>query len=171
VGVLGSLGNLLPAPNFELDNRSRLSQNRGIMKTPSRTLTYVALALAVIVAAFAFRTFATAPPTPSDPQKFNLTIGRTADDYVDLKDKNAFDKALSDLTSHGGQYQLSYKATATSTPIGSYRPVTIKTDKVTTSKVAQNASAGESVANDPNVVSHLSSDLASDVKNVLATFK
>jgi len=50
-------------------------------------------------------------------------------------------------------------------------PLSIKTDKVTTSEVAKNASAEDAVANDPNVTRFLSSDNKDDLITVLGTFK
>jgi hypothetical protein len=142
------------------------------MKTPSRTLTYVALAAVAVVMVVAFGMASAQPNQPNPPQtKFILTIGRTADDYADLSDKNKFDQKLKDLKSHGGQYHIRFKATPTSTPIEPYEPLAIKTDKVTTSEIAQSASSGSAVANDPNVTNHLYSNNAADISAVLGTFQ
>ena len=135
------------------------------MKTLSGTFTFVVLAVVAIVVVLAFRAFAQ-PPTD---KKFTLKIGRTAQEYVDVRDKNAFDKALRALESHGGQYEIGFKDDGNVTD--PYHALNIKIDKVTTSKVAQNAPAGESAANDPNVVHLLRSDSAPDIKDVLDTFK
>jgi hypothetical protein len=138
------------------------------MKTLSRTFVFVVLAVIAIVAVLSFRAFA--QPQASADKKFVLNIGRTTEDYVDLRDKNAFDRALNDLKNHGGQYEIRFKPDHGNV-IDHYQPVSIKTDKVTTSEVAQNAPAGESAANDPNVTNHLSADSATDIKSVLDTFK
>ena len=75
---------------------------------------------------------------------------------------------------HGGQYHIRFLAKEGATPIDPYHPgdhASIKTDKVTMSELAKNASAGESAANDPNVTVRISSNDATDIKAVLDTFK
>jgi hypothetical protein len=139
------------------------------MKTLSGTFTFVVLAVVAIVAVFTFHAFA--QPKHVAAKKFFLKIGRTAEDYVDLKEKDQFDKALKALADHGGQYDIYFMEKEGAQPTHPYHPhVTIKTDKVTTSEVAQSASAGESAANDPNVTNHLSADSATDIKSVLDAF-
>ena len=140
-----------------------------IMKTLSGTFTFVVLAAVAIVVVITFRAFAQ-PPQPGAGKKFVLNIGRTAQDYVDVRDKNAFDGALRALESHGGQYEIGFKDD-NGHVTDPYHALNIKIDKVTTSKVAQNSPAGESAANDPNATHHLSSDSAPDIKAVLDTFK
>ncbi len=138
------------------------------MKTLSGTFTFVVLAVVAIVVVITFRAFAQ-PPQPGAGKKFALNVGRTTDDYVDV-DKDAFDKALKDLSDHGGNYQIKFKDSSGKVT-DPYKVSNIKTDKITTSALAQNASARESAANDPNVTHHLSSDIAPDIKKVLDTFK
>ena len=137
------------------------------MKTLSGTFTFVVLAAVAIVVVITFRAFAQ-PTQPPAAKKFVLNIGRTAQDYVDV-DKDRFDQALRKLASHGGQYEIAFKDDSHVTD--PYHALNIKIDKVTTSKVAQNSPAGESAANDPNVVHLLRSDSAPDIKDVLDTFK
>jgi hypothetical protein len=138
------------------------------MKTLSRTFVFVVLAVIAIVAVVTFRAFAQPQPVPA--KKFVLNIGRTAQEYVDVRDKNAFDKALRALASHGGQYEIGFKHDDGKVT-DPYHALNIKTDKVTASEVAQNSPAGESAANDPNVTHLLRSDSATDIRDVLATFK
>jgi hypothetical protein len=142
------------------------------MKTLSGTFVFVVLAVIAIVAVFTFRVFA--QPQPVGPKKFTLKIGRTATDYVDLTKPQAdFDKALCRLKKNGGDHDITFLPNAGGTPIHPYVPscpLSIKTDKVTTSEIAKRGVAGES-ANDPNVVSHLSADSAEDIKSVLDTFQ
>jgi len=141
------------------------------MKTLSGTFVFVVLAVIAIGTVLSFRAFAAGSrQQASAAKKFVLTIGRTTEDYVDLKDKNAFDRALTDLNNNGGHSEIRYKPDHGNV-IDHYQPVSIKTDKVTTSEVAQNAPAGESAANDPNVTHFLSSDSATKITAVLATFK
>jgi len=139
------------------------------MKTLSGTFTFVVLAAVAIVVVITFRAFAQ-PPQPGAGKKFVLNIGRTAQDYVDVRDKNAFDGALRALESHGGQYEIGFKDD-NGHVTDPYHALNIKIDKVTTSKVAQNSPAGESAANDPNATHHLSSDSAPYIKSVLNTLK
>ncbi len=138
------------------------------MKTLSGTFTFVVLAAVAIVVIITFRAFAQ-PTQPPAAKKFALNIGRTEQDYVDVY-KDRFDEALRKLESHGGQYEIAFKDDDGHVT-DHYHALNIKTDKVTTSKVAQNSPAGESAANDPNATHHLSSDSAPDIKAVLDTFK
>ena len=140
------------------------------MKTLSRTLGFIIAVMVAILAAFSFRAFAAGSKHQgSDPKKFTLHIGRTTEDYADV-DKDAFDKALKALKSRGGQYTIRFKDN-NGKVTDPYTALSIKTDNVTTSKVAQNVSEGESVANDPNVTRNLSADNATDLKGVVDTFK
>jgi hypothetical protein len=139
------------------------------------------LAVIAIVAVLTFRAFAQGTPTPASANekfKFTLKIGRTKTEYVDVKSKEEFDKALCALKANGGDInEVGFKehATASPTPIGQYKPLcgtaSINTDKITTSELAKNAPAGESAANDPNSVFRVQSNSATDIKNVLDTFK
>jgi hypothetical protein len=138
------------------------------MKTLSGTFAFVVLAVVAIVLVITFRAFAQ-PTQPGAGKKFTLNIGRTTDDYVDV-DKDAFDKALKHLSDDGGDYQIKFKDSSGKVT-DPYKVSNIKTDKITTSALAQNAPAGESAANDPNVTHRLSSDSAPDIKAVLDTFK
>jgi len=137
------------------------------MKTLSGTFTFVVLAAVAIVVVITFRAFAQ-PTQPPAAKKFVLNIGRTAQDYLDV-DKTKFDEALRKLARNGGLYEIGFKDDGHVTD--PYHALNIKIDKVTTSKVAQNSPAGESAANDPNVVHLLRSDSAPDIKDVLDTFK
>ena len=142
------------------------------MKALSGTFVFVVLAVIAIVAVFTFRVFA--QPQPVGPKKFNLKIGRTATEYVDVKSKDAFIEALRRFGED--QYQINF-LDHPGAPVEHYPPLPhsaktgIKTDKVTTSEIAKRGSAGESVANDPNAVQHLSADSATDIKSVLDTFQ
>jgi hypothetical protein len=141
------------------------------MKTLSGTFVFVVLAVIAIVAVFTFRAFA--QPKTVGPKKFNLKIGRTATEYVDVKSKDAFIAALKRFGED--QYQIDF-LDHPGAPVEHYPPLPhsantgIKTDKVTASEIAKRGAAGES-ANDPSVVSHLSADSAEDIKSVLDTFQ
>ena len=144
------------------------------MKTLSRPFVFAVLAIIAIGAAVSFRAFAAGSQKQTvGPKKFNLKIGRTATEYVDVKSKDAFVEALR----HFGedQYDINFLdhpgVTVEHFPPLPPAKTGIRTDKVTTSELAQRAPAGESVANDPNVVSHLSADSVTDIKSVLDTFQ
>jgi hypothetical protein len=134
------------------------------------TFVFIVAATVAIIAAFSFRTVAAGSKHEGgDPQKFTLNIGRTEEDYADV-DKDAFDKKLKDLKDHGGQANIKFKDNSGKVT-EPYTVIGIQTDKVTTSKVAQNASDADSVANDPNVTRNLSTNNATDLKAVVDTFK
>jgi hypothetical protein len=142
------------------------------MKTLSGTVKFVVFAIIAMVAVITFRAFAqpTAAPT-SGPKKFTLKIGRTNTEFVDVKSKKQFIDVLGQLKED--QYKIDFKD-HDGAPVEHYPPlpgVGIKTDKVTTSEVAQNASSGEPAANDPNVVYRVMSDSTTEIKSVLDTFK
>lgn len=142
----------------------------GIMKTLSRTFLFVVLAVIAIVAVLTFRVVAQSPQ-PAAAKKFTLNIGRTTTDYVDVTSKEAFIKALTPFGDD--QFEINF-LDHPGAPVEHYPPrpkISIKTDKVTRSELAQRAPAGESAANDPSVTTHLSSDSATDIKSVLDTFK
>ena len=144
------------------------------MKTLSRPFVFAVLAIIAIGAAVSFRAFAAGSQKQTvGPKKFNLKIGRTATEYVDVKSKDAFVEALR----HFGedQYDINF-LDHPGAPLEHYPPLPpaktgIRTDKVTTSELAKNAPPEESAANDPNSTYHLSADSATDIKSVLDTFK
>jgi len=140
------------------------------MKTKSGTFVFVVAAVIAVVAVLSFGALAAGSKHEgADPKKFTLKIGRTTEDYLDV-DKDAFDKAVKALKDHGGQYSIKFKDN-NGKVTDPYTVTSIQTDKVTTSKVAQNATEGQSVANDPNVTRNLTADSAPDLKAVLDTFK
>ena len=144
------------------------------MKTLSGTVGFIALAVIAIVAVITFRAFAQPQPAADKKFKFTLKIGRTATEYVDVKNKEEFDKALCALKANG-DFKVGFKKDPEATPIDPYDPTcptaSINTDKVTTSELAKNATAEESAANDPNAVFRVQSNNATDIKKVLDTFK
>jgi hypothetical protein len=137
------------------------------MRTISGTFIFVVAAVIAVVAVLSFHAFAAgSKPTAVGAKKFKLKIGKTQTDYVDV-DIDAFKKALEKFSE--GDIDI-YYLEKDGAPVKHWPPVSIKTDKVTTSEVAKNTSAG-SVANDPNVTRNLSTDSAADLKAVLDTFK
>jgi len=140
------------------------------MKTLSGIVGFVVLAVIAIVALLGLRAFAQGTPKPAFvDKKFLLKIGLNKDDYAEVTSTGDFDKALKTLVGHGGQYEIRYKSN-NGQVIDPY-PVSIKTDKVTTSEVAKNGPAGESAANDPHYTQRVTSNDPTDIKSVLDTFK
>jgi hypothetical protein len=143
------------------------------MKTLSGTFAFIVVAVMAILAVVSFRSFAAGSKTSAvGAHKFKLKIGKTQTDYVDV-DTNALKQILNRPTFSKDGIDIDYLE-APGKPVQHWPPVpplSIKTDKVTTSEVARNASAGESVANDPNVTRFLSSDNKTDIIDVLNTFQ
>ena len=145
------------------------------MKILSRPFVFAVLAIIAIGAAVSFRAFAAGSQKQTvGPKKFNLKIGRTATEYVDVKSKDAFVEALKRFGED--QYQINF-LDHPGAPVEHYPPLPhsaktgIKTNKITTSEMAKRAPAGGSAANDPNATQHLSADSATDIKSVLDTFQ
>ena len=143
------------------------------MKTLSGTFAFIVVAVMAILAVVSFRSLAAGSKTSAvGAHKFKLKIGKTQTDYVDV-DTNALKQILNRPTFPKDGIDIDYLE-APGKPVQHWPPVSplsIKTDKVTTSEVARNASAGESVANDPNVTRFLSSDNKTDIIDVLNTFQ
>jgi hypothetical protein len=148
-----------------------------IMKALSGTFAFkLALVAAIaVVAVLTFRAFAQPQPAADKKFKFTLKIGKTETEYVDVKNKEDFDKALCALKAKGGYFKVGFKKDPETTPIDPYDPTcstaSINTDKVTTSELAKNAPAGESAANDPHAVYRVQSNSATDIQAVLDTFQ
>jgi len=140
------------------------------MKTKSGTFAFIVVAVIAILAVVSFRSFAAGSKTSAvGAHKFKLKIGKTQTDYVD-GDIKTLKQILNRPTFPKDGIDIDYLE-APGKPVQHWPPVSIKTDKVTTSEVARNASAGESVANDPNVTRFLSSDNKTDIIDVLNTFQ
>jgi hypothetical protein len=140
------------------------------MKTLSGIVGFVVVVVIGIVGSLAFRgAFAMGSAKQAfAAQKFALEMGR----YVEVEQPD-FDNALKKLAGNGGQYDIEYLKEE-GAPLKHYRAgrhVSIKTDKVTKSELASSAAAGESAANDPNVTYRVTSNEATDFKDVVKTFK
>jgi hypothetical protein len=135
-----------------------------VMKTPSGTFAFVVLAVIVTVAVVSC--------SPTDKkivsnQKFSLRIGTktiTKTTYVDWTSDDQFDEALKQVCQNGGSYTIE-KLKPGGKPYNA-KPC-IKTDKVTKSKVADDAAAGESAGNDPNVTNRVAAANKADILTVL----
>jgi hypothetical protein len=158
------------------------------MKTLFRTFGFPLLALVAIIAVLAIRGLAqpttTPAPTPCpDPHPQDLKIvlkiaGHGSNDYAELKDPtaNELQDALNHLTP-GALYKL--RSDDGHGHIKDYchtqgaldGPASIKTDKITTSEVAQRAQVQGSAANDPNLMNRITSNNPTDIITVLNTLK
>jgi hypothetical protein len=141
-----------------------------IMKTLSGTVRFALLAGIAIITVLAIRAFAVTTPTPCPAfgkKKFELKIGGpNKDDYVDVPSEDKFKNALKALGS-SAQYCIRFKD-KDGNITDPYPPVSIKTDKITTSAIAKKGPAGDSAANDPNVTYRVQSNDPADIKNILS---
>ena len=148
-----------------------------IMKTLSGTFAFVAL---TVIATVTLPSCCRKPVSERvhTDKKFYLEFGGpTKDDFVDVTQPDFDDavKALADPgPGHGGKFRIRYKGNngALDDPYHPGHPhqLNVKTDKVITSELAQNAPAGESAADDPNATYRVYSNNKADVDNVLKTF-
>lgn len=143
------------------------------MKTLSGTFAFVALTvIASVTLPSCYRKKVSNEVRCSD-QMFYLEFG-TKTTYVEVTSKDAFIEALRHFA--GDQYQVNFLDRPDG-PVEHYPPLPhsaktgIKTDKVTTSELAQNSPAGESAAYDPNATYRVYSNDKTDIENVLKTFK
>jgi hypothetical protein len=142
-----------------------------VMKTPSRTLAFVILAVVVILAVASCVTYQFVAN-----QKALLVIG-TKTTYVEWKSQRQFDNALARICRHGGYYDLTVLVNVGAQPIHPYKPcpfpgnISIRTVKVTKSKVTDGTAARESAANDPNAMYKVASAYNDDITQVLDALK
>ncbi|SRR6266566_1313158 len=137
------------------------------MKTLSGTFAFVVLAVIAVVTILSCR----AKHAFAD-QKFTLYIGEYAE--VPDADEDAFKNALKKLKKNGGQCDIKFLRKEGEEPIKDYcdkLDLSLKTDKVTKSEVANSAAAGESTANDPNVTYKVTSANPTDIEDVLKKLK
>jgi hypothetical protein len=135
------------------------------MKKLSGTFAFVVLGLIAIV------TILSCTIGPSFHHQVSLQFGKDKVEYVEV-DKGALDKALRALKSHKGKCYIAFmddngKVTE---PYLDCNDKDITMDRVTTSPIAQNASARESAVNDPNITYRVQGN-SKDVWDVLNAFK
>jgi hypothetical protein len=140
----------------------------GAMKTPSRKFAIVILVAIMILAVVSCVT----QFVPN--QKALLVIG-TGTTYAEWKSQPQFDNALARVCRHGGYYDLTVVVNVGAQPIHPYKPCpspgSIRTVKVTKSKVADRTAAGESAANDPNALHKVASADPGDIAEVANALK
>ena len=144
------------------------------MKTLPRTLAFVVLAVIVTLAVVSwFLTYRMVPNQKPDHKLFLIIgikplLGKPK--YVDWTSEKAFDDALQQVCKNGGTYKIrKLKAEDENAYDATPCPEILKTIKVTKSKVADDAAAGASGANDPNVMNKIAVAVESkdDIKKVL----
>src|SRR4030095_7712664 len=139
------------------------------MKTLSGTFAFVVL---VVIAIVMLHSCSRKHVSEEDRAKktFTLKIGKTDTDWVVVKSKSEFIEALRRFGENNIKIDFLVRDGG---PVEKYPPLpqsantSIKTDKVTTSEVAQNAPVEESSAYDPNAVHRVYSNSTEDIKNVL----
>ncbi|HET6886460.1 MAG TPA: hypothetical protein VFH87_00915 [Candidatus Udaeobacter sp.] len=143
------------------------------MKTLPRTLAFVVLAVILTLAVVSwFFTYRMVPNQKPDQNLF-LHIGTDTifkTEYVYWTSEGAFDEALKQVCQNGGTYKIrKLKAAGEKAYDAKSCEEILKTVKVTKSKVADDAAAGASGANDPNVTTKVAVAVANrdDIKTVL----
>ena len=101
--------------------------------------------------------------------------------YVEWKNQADFDKALKQVRDHNGKYCLCvvmpggtphpYESNNDCSNYHCPPPENIRTVKVTKSKAADDAAAGASAGNDPNMVHKVAATKAEDITKVLSALK
>jgi hypothetical protein len=154
-----------------LANLGMRSHTIGIMKTLSGTVGFVALAVIAILPSCCRKPVS---EEVVNDKKFFLKFGKTSDDFADVTDKGAFIEALRRFGNDNIKVKFLDHPGGTEEdwpPLPHSAETRIKTDRVTTPEVAQNAPIGESAAYDPNATYHVKSNNAADIENLLKTFK
>jgi hypothetical protein len=142
-----------------------------IMKALSGTFAFVVLAVIAIVTLPSCSRKEDSGKVLTD-KTFTLKIGKTPEDFVNVTNKDDFIEALRRCGERNIDIRFKVRDGG---DIEKYPPLPhsaktgIKTDKVTTSEMAQNAPAEESSAYDPNAVHRVTSNSKEDIMNVLDT--
>jgi hypothetical protein len=137
------------------------------MKTPSGTFIVIVLAVIAIVSVVIFQACANQPGKVLEDKRITLKIGKNDTDFVEIKPgaQNAFDDALRDILKSHGFVDIHFKSNDKATVDPHYHPpskVSLKTDKVTTSEIAQNEPLG-----DPHVTQKIASNDPAQIAKVL----
>jgi hypothetical protein len=149
--------------------QTRTAKTSGIMKTLSGTFAFVVLAVIVIVTLPSCDQTRKIVPN----QKFLLIIKdhTPGKKYVNWTTEDKFDEALKQLCQNGGKPEISKLKEDGGQPYpGKTCKELIETVKVTKSKAADGAAAGES-AGDPNVTYRIAATNKEDILNVLSELK
>ena len=139
-----------------------------VMKTLSGRFWFVIFGVIVIVAVGSCCCLKSIPGIA-----YSVEIGNMQrDQYVKWKNEGDFDNALAQLCKQGTyciytNTDRNHPYRASNAPCINCDRRNIKTAKVTKSKVADNTAAGQSAANDPNVMHRVQSPDPGDIKKVL----
>jgi len=153
--------------NFVLVRGRALGQTGSLMKTPSGTSIVIVLGLITAVSIVLFQACANQPGKLLEDKRITLKIGKDDTDFVEIKHgaENAFNAALIDILNSHGIVDIHYKSSDKATVDPHYHPpskVSLKTDKVTTSEIAQNEPLG-----DPSVTQKVASNDPAQIAKVL----
>ena len=100
------------------------------------------------------------------------TIWGNPKTYVEWTTEDEFDEALKQVCQHGGTYEIRKLKADGEKPYDAKPCIEIlKTVKVTKSKVADDAAAGASAANDPNALHKIAAAKEEDITKVLSALK
>ena len=138
------------------------------MKTLTRTSKVVILAAMGGVAILSFRAFAQPYPKPTEPPASKATFVLKIKNFTPLKDAAHFEHVLTHLKTQ--LYDVVIHDTNGTQKLlvpGSSAKLDIKTDKVTKSEVAKDASPGGRTRNAPGMTRNIASMYSSDIKAVL----
>ena len=144
------------------------------MKTLSRTSKIVILVASGVVAILSFRAFAQPYPKPIEPPASKATFVLRVKNFTPVKDAAHFEDVLKHLKTQLYDVVI-YEKDGTQKHLlpGSSANLKIKTDKVTTSEVAENASPSGHTRNpsgftrNPGMTRNIASMYSSDIKTVL----
>ena len=144
------------------------------MKPLSSTFAFLGLAAAAIIAVASCSTQRISPN-----QNVEMFLGdpnANPQRYVELKPhaEGKLRAALAKIKGHHGICEITFLDHAHGTPNPHYCeniPARLKTEKVIKSAAAKNASTGNSVANDPNLMYRIASPYPSDVSDVSILLK
>jgi hypothetical protein len=137
------------------------------MKTASGKISFFAPAVIAIVVVVAFVACPRHKEDAATKQwTLSLTIhGKPGDDFLEVKDKDQFHRAMCDVKSNNGDISdIRYQPDARQTPYPSYEPCSLLSP--TPSSSASQTSGG----GDPNATQHVRVNRPQDLQAVLAAF-
>jgi len=138
------------------------------MKTLTRTSKVIILAAMGGVAILSFRAFAQPDSKPTEPPASKATFVLKIKNLTTLKDAAHFEEVLTHLQTQLYDVVI-HETNGTQKHLlpGSSAKLDIKTDKVTKSEVAKDASPGGHTRNAPGMTRNIASMYSSDIKAVL----
>jgi hypothetical protein len=136
------------------------------MKTVSRKLSFVALAIVAIVVVVAFVTCSRHEVAPTNQWTLKLTIhGKPGEGYLEVKNKQQFHRAMCDVQTHNGDIsEIQFQPDGARTPLPSYDPCSL------ISPTPSNPGSPTPAGGDPNATQHVRANSPRDLEAVLAAF-